>query len=185
MSTHVTPAKIHPRSYTSTSPAPPPTSVPVEGISKAIPASSSGVVELAALQPKETTTTDSVPCLCVTPTPVELSSSTIVSSSSTKAETLPIVVVPELLIPAEAYPECLNRPGGGKDYLCCLCLFRNSNLDTSLTHVRKHLEVIIGCPVCGKGYQNAASLHKHGRHVHQIQILALESSVNIMSKEGV
>ena len=121
----------------------------------------------------------------ITPTLVESSSSTIASSLSTKAETLPIVVLPELLILAEAYPECLNRPGGGEDYICHLCLFRHSNLDTILTCVRKHLEVIIRCPVCGKGYQNAASLCKHGRDVHHIQIVASASSVNVMYEEGV
>ena len=84
----------------------------------------------------------------------------------------PVVVVPKLAISAEAYPELLNRPGGGKDYLCCLCPFRHSNLDSILTHVRKHLEVIIGCFICGRGYQNVASLHKHGRDVHSIQIVA-------------
>ena len=52
----------------------------------------------------------------------------------------------------------------------CLCLFRHSNLDYILTHVRKHLEIIIGHPICGKGYQNIASLHKHGRDAHNIQI---------------
>ena len=41
-----------------------------------------------------------------------------------------------------------------------------------LTHIRKHLDLKIGCPVCGKGFQNAASLHKHGRKAHVIQILA-------------
>ena len=90
-----------------------------------------------------------------------------------------MMVVPELLIPAEVYPECLNRPGGGKDFPCCLCQFRHSNLDMILTHVRKHLEVVVGCPVCGTGYQNTASLCKHGKEVHNIQIVALLSSVSI------
>ena len=31
---------------------------------------------------------------------------------------------------------------------------------------------MIGCPVCGKGYQNTASLHKHGRDVYNVQIVA-------------
>ena len=90
-----------------------------------------------------------------------------------------MVVVPELLILVELYPEHLNRPGGGKDYLCCLCLFRHSNLDTILMHVRKHLEVVVGCPVYGKGYKNVASLYKHGKEVHHIQIVASASSVTI------
>ena len=41
-----------------------------------------------------------------------------------------------------------------------------------LTHIRKHLDLTIDCPVCGKGFQNAASLHRHGRKVHAIQIVA-------------
>ena len=44
--------------------------------------------------------------------------------------------LPSSIIPAEVYPEQINRPGGGKDYLCCLCPFRHSNLDSILTHVR-------------------------------------------------
>ena len=93
----------------------------------------------------------------ITPTPVA-SSSISALLSSTRSETFPIVVVSELVIPAEAYPEHLNRPGGGKDYQCHLCPFRHSDLHSILTHVRKHLKIAIGCPICGKGYQNAASL---------------------------
>ena len=42
------------------------------------------------------------------------------TSSTTSTQ---IVVVPELAIPADAYPKHLNRPGIGKDYLCQLCHF--------------------------------------------------------------
>ena len=62
------------------------------------------------------------------------------------SEMLPVVVVPDLLILAEVYPEHLNRPGEGKDHLCCLCSFRHSNMDAILMHIRKHLEVVVGCP---------------------------------------
>ena len=41
-----------------------------------------------------------------------------------------------------------------------------------LTHVRRHLDITVGCPVCGHGYQNAASLWKHSRDAHNIQIIA-------------
>ena len=41
-----------------------------------------------------------------------------------------------------------------------------------LTHIRKHLDLTIGCPICGKGFQNAASIHKHDRKAHAIQIVA-------------
>ena len=67
----------------------------------------------------------------------------------------------------------LNRPSGGKEYLCHLCTFRHSNLDCILSHIRKHLNIMISYPVCGTGYQNAASLHKHGRYVHNGPIVAL------------
>ena len=96
---------------------------------------------------------------------------------STGSTSFPVVVVPKLAIPAEVYPEHLNRPGRGKDYLCCLCHFRHSNLDCFLTHIRKHLEVTIGCPVCGRGYQNTASLCKHGRDIHSIQIVVSSTSL--------
>ena len=82
---------------------------------------------------------------------------TLISLLSTSSVSFPVVVVPELAIPAEAYPKCINRPTGVKDYLCHLCPFRHSNLDSILTHIRKHLDMTIGCPICGRGYQNAAS----------------------------
>ena len=53
-----------------------------------------------------------------------------------------------------------------------LCTFQHSNLNCILTHIRKHLNIMIRCPGYGKGYQNAASLCKHGREVHKIQIVA-------------
>ena len=90
------------------------------------------------------------------------------SDPSIRSTSCPIVVVPELAISAEVYPECINIPGGGKDYLHCLCSFRHSNLDCTLIHVRKHLDIIIGCPGCDKGYPNVASLCKHDREVHHI-----------------
>ena len=71
----------------------------------------------------------------------------------------------------------LNRPSGGKNYLSCLCPFRHSNLDSFQTHIRKHLDVTIGYSICGRGYQNAASLHKHGRDIHSIQIVASSTSL--------
>ena len=101
-----------------------------------------------------------------------LATSSTSSDPSTRSASYPVVVVPELTIPAETYPEHLNRPGGGKDYLCHLCAFRYSNLDCILTHVTKHLNITIGCPVCGNEYQNVASLCKHGRDVHTVQIVA-------------
>ena len=91
---------------------------------------------------------------------------------STSSISFAVVVVPKLAISTEAYPEHLNRPGGGKDYLCSLCHFTYSNLDSILTHVKKDLDVTIGCAICGRGYQNMASPCKHGRDGHSIQIVA-------------
>ena len=112
---------------------------------------------------------DSQHC-CITPTLLS-------SLSSTSSVSFPVVAVPKLVVPAEAYLECLNRPGGGKDYLCFLCPFRRSNLDSILTYVKKHSDITIECPICGKGYQNATSLHKHGRDVNSIQIVASSTSL--------
>ena len=79
------------------------------------------------------------------------STSSVMASTSSTAST-PIVVVPDLETPADAYPEHLNKPGGSKDYLCQLCHFLHSNLDLILTHVRRHLDMMVGCPICGRGY---------------------------------
>ena len=90
---------------------------------------------------------------------------------------IPIVVMPKLAIPADAYPEHLNKPGGGKDYLCQLSHFSHFNLDSILTHDRRHLDTMVVCPVCGRGYQNMTSHQKHGRDAHKIQIVASTTSL--------
>ena len=94
----------------------------------------------------------------------------------------PIIAMPKLAIPAHVYPEWLNKPSGGKDYLCQLCYFSYSNLESILTHVRRHLDITVGCPFCGRGYQNVASLQKHGRDAHYIHIMtstiSLQGSVD-------
>ena len=181
----VSSAQLHPHTYTSTPPAPLLASIPVEGVSEvgvsgpshisAVPTMESKSNEETTL-PKAKTSAESAPSPKrhhITTTLISPSVSTMPSTGSTS---FPVVVVPELAIPAEAYPEHLNRPGGGKNYLCCLCPFGHSNLDCILTHIRKHLEITIGCPVCSRGYQNGASLHKHGRDVHEIQIVASSAS---------
>ena len=183
-STSVAPAWPHVQTYTSTSPAPPPTSVLVVGVTTTsqipvvvVPAmeSTSGVDELVL--PKAKISNNSQ-CHHITPTPLSL-------LMSTSLVSFPIVVVSKLAIPPEAYPECLNRLGG-KDYLCHLYPFRHSNLDCILTHVRKHLDITIGCPICGKGYQNATSLRKHGRDVHSIQIVTSSTSLSgVIPKEEI
>ena len=100
---------------------PPPTSVPVVGIpSTSQGPGSTSVSEISALLKTEVAKiSDDLPPQCIIPTPVDLSSSvsTTSSSVSTNITTLPVVVLPELAIPAEAYPEQINRLGGGKDYL--------------------------------------------------------------------
>ena len=166
--------------YRSTSLSPHLTLVPIVGMSSsslepAVPSTSAMLQTKVPMDPEDT----DPEVLCTYPEVSQLCQFTHLPIESSSSETHPMVVVPEPLIPAEVYPECLNRPGGGKDYLCHLCLFRHSNLDTILTHVRQHLEVVVACPVCGKGYQNVATLHKHSKEVHHIQIVASASSVTI------
>ena len=175
-------AQPHPQTYTATPPAPPPVLVPVVGVSKDNPVPA--IVTIESKPDEEILTTlktkiSDIPvlvskCHYVSTTLISQSISTKLSTSSTASS--PVGVVPELAIPAEAYPEHLNRPGRDKDYLCQLCCFSHSNLDSILTHVMKHLDITIGCPVCGRGYQNAVSLQKHGRDVHHIQIAASSTS---------
>ena len=132
-STFIIPVQPHPKFSTNTPPAPPPCLVPVEGISTSsptqavAPASLSDIVESAVLEPKERKASDIVPFRHISPIPVGLSSSASTTSLlvPTSVTTLPVVVVPQLAIPAEAEPEWINRPGGGKDYLWHLCPLRH------------------------------------------------------------
>ena len=171
----------HVCSYISTPPAPPSTSVLVLGVS-----TSSTSSHIPAVPPLESTSNDDEATLpkamiskisddskCHRITPMLNS-----PMPSTSSISFPVVVVAKLAIPAEAYPQCLNRPSGGKNYLSCLCPFRHSNLDSILTHIIRHLDVTIECSICGRGYQNAASLHKHGRDIHSIQIIASSTSLH-------
>ena len=179
-------AQPHPHTYTSTPPALPPTSVPVVRVSEvevsgpshvpAVPMMESKPDEETTLQ-KNKTSAESSPspkCHCIT---LILISPSVSAMSSTGSTSFPVVVVPKLSIPAEAYSEHLNRPGGSKDNLCYLCPFRHTNLYCILTHVRKHLEITIGCPICSRGCQNATSLCQHGRDVHGIQIVTSSTSL--------
>ena len=70
-------------------------------------------------------------------------------------------------VPADALPEHINCPGGCKDYKCQLCAFQHTNRDCMLMHIWQHLEISIGCPMCGKGFQNVASLCRHGKRSTQ------------------
>ena len=129
-STIVASAQPHLHAFTSTTPAPPPTSVLVVGVSTASTSSHVPVVppvesmsdddEATPPKAKISRISDDSKCCHITPTLIsQLLSTSLIS--------LPVVVVPELAIPPEAYPECINRPSGGKNYLCCLCPFRHSN----------------------------------------------------------
>ena len=115
-----------PKVYTSTPMAPPPSTVPIVGITSSLPIASvsSGGSEATALDSQE------VPkhC-CITPTSIQPPESLLLLSSpscpspSNKSTSYPNLIVPELAIPTEAQPEWLNQPGGGKEYQCQLCTF--------------------------------------------------------------
>ena len=81
------------------------------------------------------------------------------------------VVVPELAIPPEAMSEQINQQGGVKSYQCQLCTFIHTNRDCMLTPIRKHLNITIGCPMCGKCFQKSASLWKHSKKANAIHIV--------------
>ena len=150
------------KAFTWMPPAPPPVAVPIVGLTD------------DKLQ--EVTVTSEGPVAKkrrIIPTPVETSTSTSPSTPKPSSDpvTYSVVHVPEMTIPDEWYPECINLPNASKEYWCQGCSYSHSNLDTILTHVRKeHLDITIGCPACGKPYQNAASLHKHGKEIHKIII---------------
>ena len=125
-------------------------------------------------KPQEVTVTSEGPIANkrrITSTPVEPSTSMspLTPKPSSDPVSYSVVHVPEMTIPDEWYPEHVNLPNASKEYWCQGCSYSHSNLDTILTHVRKeHLDITIGCPACGKPYQNAASLHKHGKEIHKI-----------------
>ena len=100
---------------------------------------------------------------------------TTTSRSSSLPSKLPVVVVPKLVVPAHALPEQINYPGGCKDYRCQLCGFQHTNKDFMLMHIQQHLEISIRYPMCGKGFKNVASLHKHRKRVHSIHNVEMEN----------
>ena len=139
------------KAYTSTPMAPPPPTIPIVGITNSLPITSvsSEGNEAMALDSQEISK-----CCCIVPTSIQPSESTSLPSSppssglSNKSTSYPILIVPELAMPAEVQPKWLNQPGGGKEYRCQLCAFQHSNQDCMLTHIRKHLDITIGCPIC-------------------------------------
>ena len=104
-----------PQVYTSTLPATALTSVPVLGVSSLISTESMPSDESLTTGMESQDVPMSTPKHChITPTPVWSSDSPMPFTSSTSSDlsttsaSYPVVVVPELAIPAEANPECLN-----------------------------------------------------------------------------
>ena len=122
--------------------------------------------------PKPSTETEAMPSKCQHIIPMPISPTT--SRSSSLLSQLPILVVPKLVIPAYALPEQINCPRGCKNYKCQLCAFQHTNRDCMLMHIQQHLDISIRCPMCRKGFQNVASLCKHGKKVHTIHIMVAE-----------
>ena len=150
---------LHP-STTSSMPSSP-SSVPIAGITDM-----EGPVEAKAstsMISPPTTSADieaaSPKCHQIIPVPIP----TTTSRSSSLPSKLPVVVVPELAVPLHALPVWITCPGGHKDYRCQLCAFKHKNKNCMLMHIWQHLEISIGCPMCSKGFQNVASLCKHGK----------------------
>ena len=162
-----------------TSASPPPPTVLVIGVTDA---PERGAVETTATPSGSKATTplsskEMIPskCQCIFPMPIP--KPTMTQGPCSPSHTLPpfpIIVIPELAIPPYAQPEQLNCPGGCKDYQCKLCTFQHTNRDCMLMHICQHLEISISCPMCGKGFQNTASLRKHRKRVHAIQIVEME-----------
>ena len=147
--------------------APPPQMIPIVRVTTPLPKKASDEktdrIATRALDFQEAPPDSSKHCHII-PTPASILDVPLTSSTSSYA----IVMVLELMILDEANPEHVNRPGGSKDYLCWLCPFQDTNHDCTLIHIRKHLSITVGCPGCGQGFQNATSLCKNRKRVHQI-----------------
>ena len=134
-----------------------PPQVPIVGVTQ-VPASEKlPSTEMAISESKPSTSSgpEVTPSKCckIMPTPIP--------SKSSSIPNLPTIIVPEIVVPTHALPEQINCPGGCKDYKCQLCVFQHMNRDCMLMHIWQHLEISVGCPMCGKGFQNVASLCKH------------------------
>ena len=110
-------------------------------------------------------------CCQIIPVPIP----TTAAKSSSLPSKLSVIVVAELAILVHILPEWINHPGGCKDYNSQLCDFQHRNKDCMLTHIQQHLEILIGCPMCSKGFQNMASLCRHRRKIHSIHIMETEN----------
>ena len=105
-------------------------------------------------------------CRRIMPTPMPITNSSFPN--------FPSIIVPKLAILMYTLPEWMNHPGGCKDYKCQTCVSQHTNRDCMLTHIQQHLEISVGCPMCGKGFQNVASLCKHREKIHSVRIVESE-----------
>ena len=96
------------------------------------------------------------------------------SDTSSESSKFPSIVVPKLAVPMHALPEQINHQGDHKYYKYQICVFQHTNIDCMLMHIWKHLELSVRCLMCGKGFQNAASLCKHGQKIHVVKIVESE-----------
>ena len=163
-----------PQAYTMTPMVPPPSTIPIVGITK----SSLSVASVSSSGTKATALVSheiSPKCCCIVPTSVQPPESFPLPSSppspgpSDESALYATLIFPELAIPMEAQPEWINQPGGGMEYQCQLCAYQHTNKDCMLTHIRKHIDITIGFPMCSIGFQNVDSLCKHGKKVYAFQ----------------
>ena len=173
---------LPPKAYTSTLMVPLLPTIPIVVITGSLPVTSvSFEGKSVSSEGNKVTASDSQEiseCCHIVPTSIQPSDSTSLPSSppspgpSNKPTSYPILIFLEVAVLVDSQPEWLSQPSGGKEYRCQLCAFQHTNRHCMLTHIRKYLDITIGCPVCNKGFQNAASLHKHGRKAQKVQIVA-------------
>ena len=170
MSSCSTAVPLHPSTTLSTSSSLP--SVPIMGITNTESPAEAKASTIKVLPPTMSTDVEAVSpkCYWIIPVPIP----TPASKSSCLPSKLPVVLL-SLQSWHMPFPEQINHPGGCKDYQCQLCDFQHTNKDCMLTHTWQHLEILIGFPMCGKGFQNVASLHKAGRKIHSIHIVEIEN----------
>ena len=139
----VTSTQLDPHTFTATPSAPPPVSVLLEGVSEL--SASPVMVTAGSFKPdKEIPVTSETTTLVSLSTSAQPSTSSIQPLSTDPATFRATVVMSRLAILADAYLKCLNRPGGGNDYLCQVCHVSQTNLDSILMHVSRHLDIIVG-----------------------------------------
>ena len=147
--------------------APPSPTIPIIGVTSSLPITSvsSDGNEVRASDSQEI----SKHCHIVL-TSIQPSDSTSLPSSppspgpSNKSTSYPILIVPELAIPAEAQPKWLNQPGGGKEYRCQLCTFPPYRPRLHVNSYQKTLRYYYRLPCLQQRVPKCiASLHKYGK----------------------